>query len=510
METIYTGRDIIKIPVEEINKENLEKYLPYILGVFFKNQVEFDALDLYYKGKQDILNKTKKVRPTINNKTLENHAFEMVEFLKGYMVGRPIKYSQVVTGKATDDVSILNTYMLDQNKATKDTTLLENMAKGGHAYYMCLPKGEENYVDKKILGVKVKRTLLYNIDKQAPFDIYLQDPRNTFVVYSSYAGNKKLCGGCITMVDENQYRLTIFAPNKKFIAEFSSPSPYNIRNLQEEPFALPLVPIIEYKLNNSRIGIIEIVKSMLDTLNKISSNQMDDIEQFVNSVMVFTNQDINAEEFTELLELGAVKIKSINPQNPADVKLLSQSLNHTDINSYYERVYNKMMGIVAIPKQGDRATSGGDTGQARLLGEGWTLADQRAMTYQNMITESERELLTVILYICRTTPECKINELYPSDIEVKFSRSKSDNMLVKSQVILNLQTAGIPEEIIAQVCELFDAPLEVAQSWKANIKLQEEKQAEMFDNQNQDGAENNLDNRVKASDKKDDNNKSGN
>ena len=120
MEIIYTGRDMIKIPVEEINKENLKKYLPYILGVFFKNQVEFDALDLYYKGKQDILNKTKKVRPTINNKTLENHAFEMVEFLKGYMVGRPIKYSQVVTGQATDDVSVLNTYMLDQNKATKD------------------------------------------------------------------------------------------------------------------------------------------------------------------------------------------------------------------------------------------------------------------------------------------------------------------------------------------------------------------------------------------------------
>ncbi len=167
-----------------------------------------------------------------------------------------------------------------------------------------------------------------------------------------------------------------------------------------------------------------------------------------------------------------------------------------------------MMGIVAIPKAGDRAQSGGDTGQARLLGEGWTLADQRAMTYQNMITESERELLAIILYICRNTPECKINELYPSDIEVKFSRSKSDNMLVKSQVILNLQAAQIPEEIIAQVCELFDAPLEVSEAWKKNIEEIEAKQQEMFDKQNQepdnkeDNTDNNLDNRVKTSEKK--------
>lgn len=506
MKNAYTGRKMIKIPIENIDKISLEKYLPKILGVFFENQSEFDALDLYYKGEQDILKKEKVVRPTINNVTLENHAFEMVEFLKGYMVGRPIKYSQVVTGASTDDITMLNTYMFDQNKATKDTTMLENMAKGGVGYYMVLPKNSDYYIDKKIFGKRVNRTLLYNIDKEAPFEIYLQDPRTTFVVHSSYIGNKKLCGGCITKIGDNEHRLTIYAPNKMFTADCSSIAPYNIRNLKEESLDLPFCPIIEYKLNASRIGIIEIVKSMLDTLNKISSNQMDDIEQFVNSVMVFTNQDIDKEKFTELLELGAVNIKSISPQFPADVKLLSQSLNHTDINSYYERIYTKMLGIVAIPKQGDRATSGGDTGQARLLGEGWTLADQRAMTYQNMITESERELLAIILYICRNTPECKINELYPSDIEVKFSRSKSDNMLVKSQVILNLQTAQIPEEIIAQVCELFDAPLEVSEAWKKNIEEQEQKQLEMFNatnmnNNDEDKAQNNMDNRVKTSEK---------
>ena len=493
----FTGRKMIKIPAETIDIETLKEFLPDILGTFFQNKAEFEALDAYYKGEQDILTKTKTVRPTINNITLENHAFEMVEFLKGYMVGRPLRYSQVVTGAATDDITMLNTYMLDQNKATNDTTMLENLAKGGVGYYMVLPKGPEYYLTSKILGKTLGRKLLYNIDKEAPFEIYLQDPRSTFVVYSSYTGNKKLCGGCVTQVGKNKYILTIYAPNKMFTADITVSAPYSADKIVQHKFNIPYCPIVEYKLNAGRIGIIEVVKSMLDTLNKISSNQMDDIEQFVNSVMVFTNQDIDKEKFTELLELGAVNIKSISPQFPATVTLLSQSLNHTDINTYYQRIYDKMMGIVAIPKAGDRAQSGGDTGQARLLGEGWTLADQRAMTYQNMITESERELLTLILYICRNTPECKIDKLFPSDIEVKFSRSKSDNMLVKSQVILNLQAAGIPEEIIAQVCELFDAPLEVSEAWKTNIKEQQTQQ-KVIDNKNKE-AINNMDNRVKTS-----------
>ena len=102
----FTGRKMIKIPAETIDIETLKEFLPDILGTFFQNKAEFEALDAYYKGEQDILTKTKTVRPKINNITLENHAFEMVEFLKGYMVGRPLRYSQVVTGAATDDITM--------------------------------------------------------------------------------------------------------------------------------------------------------------------------------------------------------------------------------------------------------------------------------------------------------------------------------------------------------------------------------------------------------------------
>ena len=51
--------------------------------------------------------------------------------------------------------------------------------------------------------------------------------------------------------------------------------------------------IIEYPLNSSRIGIIELVMSLLNALNRISSADLDDVEQFVQSLLVFVNQDID-------------------------------------------------------------------------------------------------------------------------------------------------------------------------------------------------------------------------
>ena len=78
----------------EINKEILIEILPQVLREHEKNANEIDYLYNYYKGKQPIWDKEKIVRPEINNKVLENHAYEIVEFKKSYVYGEPIQYVQ--------------------------------------------------------------------------------------------------------------------------------------------------------------------------------------------------------------------------------------------------------------------------------------------------------------------------------------------------------------------------------------------------------------------------------
>lgn len=460
---MLSGRLAVELPISSINLENMQDCLDKIREVHTSNSVDIDILYDYYRGIQEILDKVKTVRTDINNITVENHAFEIVEFLKGYMVGRPIKYSQINAGELTDDIGMLNKYMLDQSKNSKDNDLWTWLSICGVGYYLCLPTNK----------------VIDNIDKQAPFSLYQLDPRTCGVIYSSFIGREKIGGYLITDKDKKTKILTIYAPNKIFTMETDSSLKEITSLVEERQSILPYIPIIEYKLNMAKIGIIEVVKDMLDTLNFITSNQEDDIQQFVNNLLVFKNANVTKELLEQMEEMKIIKLLDANPTVHSDISLLQQSLNHSDIETLYNRTYNRMMGIIAIPKSSDRASSGGDTGQARLLGEGWTLADQRAMNYQNSTSISERELLNIILYICRNNPSCKINALYTSDIEIKYSRSKSDNMLVKSQVILNLKTAGFPEEIITQTSELFDADLEVANAWKKNLEKQkQETQAE--------------------------------
>ena len=152
----YKGRTKIEIPANEINEETIREFLPNIMSIFRENKLEIDYLVDYLKGEQDIYNKVKEVRETINNKKVENHAFEIVEFIKGYLVGNPIQYSQRITTALVEDITYLNTYMVDQEKGKKDTQMIEWIATCGKALYLTLPNPDT----------------IDNVYKESPFKEY--------------------------------------------------------------------------------------------------------------------------------------------------------------------------------------------------------------------------------------------------------------------------------------------------------------------------------------------------
>ena len=96
--------------------------------------------DSYYKGNQPILNRVKQVREEINNKIVENHAMEIVDFKKGYVFGEPVQY--VRRGEhpgVADKIGKLNEFMFAEDKASKDQELAEWFYICGTGYRMILP-----------------------------------------------------------------------------------------------------------------------------------------------------------------------------------------------------------------------------------------------------------------------------------------------------------------------------------------------------------------------------------
>lgn len=439
----YYGRQMITADYteNEMNEKTISKILTEKFAIHEKNAQEIDYLYNYYKGKQPILEKTKTVRENINNIVLENNALFAVEFKKGYVFGEPIQYVQR-GDTANNEVLTLNSYMTAENKYVKDWELAEWL-------YIC--------------GVAPRLIISEEDNEESPFSIYNLDPRTSFVVYENGLGNKKLFGCTYVEKDDGSKKGTIFTKNKQYvfngdIGKFS----VKLATTEKNPAGIHLfksVPIFEYTLNKSRMGIVEIGISMFDALNNISSNDVDGLEQCVQSLVVFVNNDVDAETFKELMDLGAVKVKSENPSMPADVKLLINDLSHDETKVIYDRIYNNMLTILGIPAKNDKA-SGGDTGQARLLGEGWTMADERAKQDELSFKKTAKEELKLILDICKIAPASGIEKLTLKDVDIKFTRNKSDNLLVKAQSLLNLKQAEIAPDIAMTVCGLFSDPNE--------------------------------------------------
>lgn len=458
----------------EINETTLAEILPQVLREHELNASEIDYLYNYYKGKQPILEKTKIVRPEINNITLENHAFEIVEFKKSYVYGEPIQYVQKGEKegeKINPEISLLNKFMESEDKSSLDKELSEWQYICGTAYRWVEADSE-------------------NEEDEAPFEMSVPDPRRTFVVYNSGIKEYPLFSGYISyftkniMIDDhipkvvNYREVTIYTDKYKYI--FSEEEKQNEFKVMPQaipiskdmvtayPLEIPGQRIIEYPLNNSRLGLIELVMSDLEAINKIKSADLDGIDQFIQSLLVFVNQEIDLPTFKKLVANGAIQVSSSDPNKPADVKLLTNQLTHTETKVVSDDRYESMLSIVGIPRLNHKA-SGGDTGQARLLGEGWTMADERAKQDELSFKKSERKMLKLVINICKyktKDKDEKIENLKLSDIDIKFTRNKSDNLLVKTQGLMNMQTSQVPPEIAFVTCGLFSDPNDVYQKAK--------------------------------------------
>ena len=214
------------------------------------------------------------------------------------------------------------------------------------------------------------------------------------------------------------------------------------------------IPIFEYCLNKSRLGIIEVIMDLLNQINKVTSDEIDGLEQYIQSILVFVNQDIDAEDYAGLLDLGAIKIASSDPSRPADVKLLSNNIDHENTKVLHDRLLNTALQIIGIPTNNQR-TSGGDTGQARMLAEGWTMADERAKQDEMQFKRCSKPELELILRICKLSPWSEIYTLTSKQVEPKFTRNKSDNFLVKSQGLMNQISCGVSPDVAMATSGLY-------------------------------------------------------
>ena len=407
-EKIFTGRTVISTNAKSITRENLLTVLTQAKMTHSKNKTEIEYLFNYYKGKQPILDRKKEVRPDICNTIVVNRANEIVAFKTGYLCGEPIQYiNRNGEDTVTENINTLNEYMFSEDKASQDEEIVEWGNICGTAYRLVLPddRGETD---------------------EAPFEMYTLDPRYAFVVYSNGIGKKPLMGVIESQDEDNVTHYSIYTEDKYFHVLESS-------IVEETPHILGMIPIFEYPANNARLGAFEIVLPLLDAINNVESNRLDGVEQIVQAFIKFINCDITKDEYKAFLEMGAIKVKSVDGA-PADVGVVTTELNQDQTQTLSENLYNTVLTICGMPnRNGGNSTS--DTGSAVLLRDGWSLAEARAKDSEHIFKRAEKQMLKLVLKICNTSGELALKL---SDISLKFTRRNYENIQSKSQVLISM------------------------------------------------------------------------
>ena len=420
-----TGRKTIYTEATEIDAGNVVQELEKALKVHAKNSADIDYLYNYYKGKQPILDRIKTVRPEINNKIVENRAYEIVSFKVGYLLDEPIQYV-CQRGEAAnfDGINLLNAFMEAENKATKDKELADWFTICGTAYRLLTVKQEQE-------------------EDEAPFNLYTLDPRYSFIVYSSGIDNKKMMGVKYVKLSDNTILYSVYTDNAYYeICEGKITS--------SEFHSLGEVPMFEYQANMAKIGAFEMVLPLLDAINKVSSNRVDGIEQFIQGLIILKNLDLSVDEINQMGASGAIKI----PIDSA-IEYLVSELDQTQTQKLVDHLYQTVLTICGMPnRNGGSSTS--DTGTAVVMRDGWKVAENRAKDTELMFRKSEREFLKTVLFIVNTLSG---TEIKPSNIRIKFTRQNHENILEKTQVLAALLGTGkVHPKYAFELSGLFSEP----------------------------------------------------
>ena len=444
------GRKIAYTYADEITKNNAVSVVSKAISVLNYNRPAIRYLHNYYLGNQPILYRKKDVRPEINNKTVENHALETVRFKTSQTYGEPIQYVSRKTDKGINEaVDRLNDYMRDAHKQARDIEVGTWQSSVGTAYKVAL-KAPKNSV--------------------IPFRLNVLSPMDTIIVYSKHDGRDMLSIQQLKDEDGSQY-YECYSENAYFVVKNSKVMDWQVNGLGG-------IPITEYPNNPDRLSDIEICITMFDQINKMQSDRMNGIEQFIQAFMLFKNCEINKEQFVEMCQLGAIQVKDSGQGSQSDVKILSEELNQEQTQVAKDDVYRQILIIEGMPDR--QQNTGGDTGQAVYLRNGWDFAEQRAKLDEPFTIEAEKKHAAIVLNIIKyTTADVPLTI---RDFDVKITRNSTDNMLVKAQTLDYLLKNKIHPLIAVTICGLFGDPEKVWTMSKPYIdtimKTQEQLDAE--------------------------------
>lgn len=411
--------------IEELDNgivsRNFLRYIKIKIDKIDKNRI--NKLEKYYTNDLTTLQKRRVLKTTPNNKVLSNYARYITELNVGYFMSEPILYN---VNEEIDIELLIDTYRKNTINET-DKQNVKKASKYGYCY-------ELTYINE---NTEIKTVSI--------------DPRNAIIFNDSSIEKNNILGIYFykkEAIKENEdiYILYIYTNNTVIICESNFES-VEIHQVYQNIFGT--IPLLEVKNNEEKIGDYETVTSLIDSYNKVVSNDIDNIEEFIDSILVLVGSELSKEQLKILRETRVMTLD----RDGTGANYLTKTLDETGITTVLDRLRKDIHKFSFTPDMSDEQFSGNVSGVAlsyKLL-PFELLAKTKQASYEKLVKERFK-LYNIFLNKISNMPLIPIEEL-----DVKFKRGLPKNDLEVSDMISKLQGMVTNKTLISNLSFISDA-----------------------------------------------------
>lgn len=407
----------------------------------------------YYNGLQAINEEDSEV----DVQTVCNHAKDIADTASGYFLGNPITYRLKESSQMTDE---------------KMQTLLDALSYAGSD-----DDDQENALMLSIAGI----TYEYVYVEEGSNNLLIEplSPVNTFMVVDETIEHKELFAVYYYhKIDDTEEkkddRLYIIVCDAENITHYTVEGGEDVEPDEVKPHNLGGIPIVEYKNNKYCIGDFEQQIGLIDAYNTLTSDRIQDKEQFIDSIMVIYGSLLgDTEEESKAAQSELEKRKLLELDSDSRVEYLTRTLDEGGAEVLRNAIKEDIYTFSHVPNLTDANFAGNSSGVAmeyKLLGlEMLTKTKER--WYKRGLRKRLRLFLNYLSMLTETVTE--------GDIDVTFSRGLPKNLLELSQIVATLQGQVTQKTLISLLPFVENAEEEV-EALKEERQEAAEEQAELM------------------------------
>lgn len=414
-------------------KIKLDKNLPLtaelvskLLQVQSSDTARKEKLANYYVGEQAILRRTTNDPSKPNNKEAHPYGNFITDSITGYFMGQPVKYTAV--DEANEDFAAQIREIFNYNdEHSNNVELTKDTCKYGVAY-------ELMWLDEAA-DIRFKR-----VDAVEGFPVYDNTLEEEIIYFIRHFKNN--------ILDNTSEAVEVYIANEIVYYQKHNEQ---LNYMGSVPHNWGMVPVSIYYNNIEELGDYELVMTLIDAYDKLTSDSLNDFEAFVDAYLLMKGMD-----GTEPDDVAAMKENRILllPQD-GDASWLTKNINDT----YFQNVLNTLNeDIHKFSKVPDMMSEGFGTNLAgiaikyKLMGLEQKVAVKESYFKRGL--QRRIELITNILDIMGTSYDFR-------NINIDFTRNLPVNELEEVQIANQLIGLVSDETVLNRLSFVQDAAKEI-------------------------------------------------